>query len=294
MQIEYPKTLKHEFFPFMQGKYEVGPGLKKLPKGAPVLLWDHDDAYVYHNKLACRKEGMEQYYKTHRLSNNTRRALVAWLATKVKESERCELGAGSHGSKGLQNMGNGDTQLKYLDEVDAYMANINEDVAVWQLTEGSDWMALAHLCAPNHWSPAEKIGRNFDLVHAPIPGMEKLRKRYRPMLQSIAQSTDTYERFAWGLTPNRQLNAHPLHLGRTEGVERGAFKKFFVRVERQTLSGLPSANAFVFTIRTFFYKVGDLPATAKQALQKALQTMSDEQLSYKGIPKEWVEAGFEA
>jgi len=55
-----------------------------------------------------------------------------------------------------------------------------------------------------------------------------------------------------------------------------------VRVERQNLIGLKEVNAFIFTIRTYFYNVADLSGDEKISLIKAVGSMTDAALEYKG------------
>jgi len=96
-------------------------------------------------------------------------------------------------------------------------------------------------------------------------------------------------RFAWGLATDTRLNHHPdprpgfdpaAWQGRSVLAEGG---QLYLRVERQTINGLPACNAFLFTIRTYFYTIDELTATEKKALVMAVESMSPESLEYKGL-----------
>src|SRR5690606_38871859 len=87
----------------------------------------------------------------------------------------------------------------YLSLFDALCDQVQEDVAVFQLTNHGDYLAAIHLCAPNHWSPQEKIGLPFDQIHEPVAGMDQTLRHYRKLLESIVYKRGPFTRFAWGL-----------------------------------------------------------------------------------------------
>jgi len=171
---------------------------------------------------------------------------------------------------------------------DALCSQVEEDMAVCQIQGEQDWLAAIHLSAPNHWAPADKIGRPFGTVHGEVPGMEKLNQQYFKMLLTVIQK-GPFSRFAWGISTDSRLNHHPIpphgvgakewH-GRSIGDGEG---KIYVRVERQTLVGIPGCEAFLFTIRTYFYEIAELTAVEKNALMNAVDSMSPQSLEYKGL-----------
>jgi hypothetical protein len=59
----------------------------------------------------------------------------------------------------------------------------------------------------------------------------------------------------------------------------------FLRVERQVLWGFPEHDAFVFTIRTYFWDCAELKKdpSRTQALISAIHSMTPESLVYKGL-----------
>ena len=57
----------------------------------------------------------------------------------------------------------------------------------------------------------------------------------------------------------------------------------YIRSERQNLIGFPEVQAFLFTIRTYFYAVDELNAEEKSALLQSIETMSADTINYKGL-----------
>ena len=60
----------------------------------------------------------------------------------------------------------------------------------------------------------------------------------------------------------------------------------FMRVERQAIKGFPEIDCFLFTIFTFFVHLNDLTLEQYQSLEKAIDSMTEETLYYKGIDRE--------
>ncbi len=176
---------------------------------------------------------------------------------------------------------------EYLSLFDALCCQVQEDIAVCQLQDDKDWLAAVHLCAPNHWAAADKIGRPFNKVHAPVPGMEKTMPHYFKMLQSVIQK-GPFTRFAWGIATDDRLNHHPdpppgIMQEDWQGRRIDEAAQLYIRTERQNLLGFPDCNAFLFTIRTYFYEVDKLENNEKTALWSAVRSMSPEALAYKGL-----------
>lgn len=169
--------------------------------------------------------------------------------------------------------------------LDALAAEVQEDVALVALEDGSDRLAYVHVTAPNHWDPAAKAGLPFSAVHAPVPGMEDTNRRAQALLEGIARGAE-YVRFVWGVTADDALDHHP---ARAAAYQRFAGKKtiaegdVFVRVERQVLIGLPGANAVLFLIRTYIEPLAALSAEERTALVRGLDSMDEAARVYKGL-----------
>ncbi|MEM9671780.1 MAG: DUF3445 domain-containing protein [Bacteroidota bacterium] len=293
--------------PFLSGKYSVAPGLHALETdfgngSADQHIFQLDEQYSHFrdNKDSCRREGIEKYYVRARVSATTQIEISRFIAQRLateypdyfifSESEnRCQL---TNRLTGIQLQWNKEDNrlenLGYLSVLDALADQVPEDLAIWQKTDRGDYISTIHLCAPNHWSPAEKVGKPFSLVHQPVAEMEKLRQRYQLMLDSLLRPK-TWVRFAWGLSTDQRLNHHPEPpSGMLEAEWKGrSFNrknpKLFVRIERQTLTGFPETQAVLFTIRTYFTDTRKLQKNELLALIEAVQSMSEASLRYKGL-----------
>jgi dimethylamine monooxygenase subunit A len=301
-----------KYLPFLDGKYSTAPALNVMAKAG-----DSIDQFVFHvdeqydvyinNKLDCRKEDILKYYLQAELYDATiadvNRLIAKQLATEYPADFTLADERGVTGvEKGVIVLRNGKTgeslrwrddwiQIEhplYLSLFDALCSQVQEDVAICQLDGVRDWLAAIHLSSPNYWAAAEKIGRPFSAVHGAVPGMEKLNQQYFKMLVTAVQKGPFF-RFAWGLTTDTRLNHHPVPPPGVDPVYWQGRKieadesKIYLRVERQTITGIPSRNAFLFTIRTFFYDIDELAPGEKMALYSAVEGMSVASLEYKGL-----------
>jgi len=258
---------------------------------------EHYPAYLK-NKKDCRRENIHKYYLEHELPDKTISVVNDYILRQML-AEYPEIFIYDEQSRLLQNtltkkefIINKDfistNANKYLCVFDLLCSQLQEDFAICCLNEKKDWLAAIHLCAPNHWAAADKIGKPFDAVHAPVPDMEKTKNNYLKMLLSVIEK-GSFTRFAWGVATDNRLNHHP---DAPNGVDADYWygrktdtkdPKFYLRVERQNLIGFNKLNAFLFSIRTYFYDIDELENDEKKSLLMALQTMSQETLAYKGL-----------
>ncbi|WKN44459.1 heme-dependent oxidative N-demethylase family protein [Tunicatimonas pelagia] len=296
-----------KYRPFLSGKHAVSPGLKPLKTDFGngwvdrcIFQIDQNYSQFGQNKQACRRENIAKYYQQSGESAQTLRVIHQFIAQQLAaEYPNSFIYQYAQNVNQLQNHLRNTTlrwsaeekllsDNKYHSVLDALADQVPEDLAVWQLSDQCDYVSTIHLCAPNHWAPAEKVGKPFSAIHEPVAGMDKLRKSYRPMLSSLLQPK-TWVRFAWGLSTDNRLNHHPEpppDWNETDWRGRSfdpANPILFVRIERQTLTGFPRVNAVLFTIRTYFTDVKDFAASEKQALIEALNSMSEVTLRYKGL-----------
>jgi hypothetical protein len=294
-----------KYLPFLDGKYSTAPALSAMAKterSQDQLVFQIDDQYddYLFNKAECRREDIGKYYVEKELRNETliaiNQTIVRQLITEYPAIFTLE---SSQNANFLHNTRTrAALQWKedwisiehpvYTSLFDALCSQVQEDVAICQLKEDRDWLAAIHLSAPNHWAPAEKIGRPFSAVHAVVPGMEKLNQQYFKMLVTAVQKGPFF-RFAWGIATDTRLNHHPLPPPGIDPVDwqgrrvEADTSKIYLRVERQTITGIPACNAFLFTIRTYFYDIDELAPEEKTALFRAVEGMSPQSLEYKGL-----------
>lgn len=296
-----PLNMPLRYLPFIGGVYSTAPGLKltaKEPLPQDRFIFQVDDRYQTYlqNKQACRREDIHKYYLEFEPLMATMRTVNEYIVAKLVEEYPDHFIRS--GTALLNKLTNREIQVgedwlatdntDYLSLFDALCNQVQEDVAVFQLTRHADYLAAIHLCAPNHWSPGEKIGKPFDQIHEPVAGMDQTMRHYRKILESIVYKQGPFTRFAWGLGSDERLNHHPQPPpGEDESKWQGRFlsenASAYLRVERQNLVGFPEVNAFLFTIRTYFYGVDSLSADEQQQLWQAVQSMTPESLKYKGL-----------
>lgn len=289
------------YLPFLDGKYTTAPGLSATEKAIRPhdrLIFQLDKQYAHYleSKERCRNENIHKYYHHERLSSVTlaavNRVIIRRLIDEYPTVFQLNGRSLSNNITG-KNLTWADDWTRvedesYIDGFDALAMQVQEDLVICQLQEEREWMAAIHLCSPNHWDPADKIGQSFATVHSPVPGMEKTLANYFKMLQTAVQK-GPFTRFAWGLSTDQRLNHHPLPPPGYDGAEWNGRSfdensvSFYLRVERQTLVGIPEVNAFLFTIRTYFYPHDVLESSEREALLAAVGSMSEASLRYKGL-----------
>jgi hypothetical protein len=290
-----------KYLPFLDGSYSTAPGLTAMGKAAESekFVFHIDEQYsdFIENKRACRREQLNKYYLEEKLYPRTIASVNRFLVHQLISGHPAQFSP--QGPHALHNRKTGETLewggnwldiqgSGYRSLFDALCSQVQEDIAVCQLEGSDDWLAAIHLSAPNHWSPADKIGKPFGEVHGPVPGMEKLNQQYSRMLFTAVHKGPFF-RFAWGISTDTRLNHHPhappgvdpvYWQGRRVEDDDGLL---YLRVERQAIVGLPECDAFIFTIRTYFYDVNQLDAGEKKALLSAVESMSPQSLAYKGL-----------
>lgn len=291
-----------KYLPFLSGTYSTAPALVSTMKaeGLDSFIFQIDDTYesYLNNKHNCRKENIHKYYCEQRLAHETIQSVNQYLVSQLLKEypSRFIVDYDRHSFINRiteeQIIWNHDGQTvqnsNYQSLFDALCCQVQEDVAVFQLGNNDDWLAAIHLCAPNHWAPGDKIGKPFQAVHAPVPGMEKTLQHYRKMLESVVNASSPFTRFAWGIATDTRLNHHPEappNIDDTTWQGRAHHQKntWYIRTERQNLVGFAKVNAFLFTIRTYFYPLDELNLQEKELLLKALHSMSSQSLQYKGL-----------
>ncbi|MEZ0370568.1 MAG: heme-dependent oxidative N-demethylase subunit alpha family protein [Candidatus Sericytochromatia bacterium] len=289
------------YTPFDTGRYEISPGLShfRVAAGDPqrrLLQLDREFPLYYANKQHCRSEQLQHHVLEADLKPETRRIVNRTLIEQLCGSYPDYFWLEAPGHLHCRLSGEllcftADFELQehpvYLNLWDALAAQVQEDLAIWQLEGERDWLAALHVCAPNGWAPAEKIGQSFDSVHTPVPGMERQRATYLPLLKGLIQKP-AFCRFIWDLRTCAALNHHP------ETANLPPFKpeqpELWVRLERQVLYGLPACDAVLFTIRTYRYPVQELSAISLAGLDQALAGMSPELADYKRLDREALRA----
>lgn len=307
------------YFPLANGRYEVAPGLRPFgydfgngTKDKLVFQIDrHYNAYR-EEKLAARREDLRKYHPANReIEAETMKPIIKFILQKLinehadyfqsKETRSeteliCKLSGetlifNSHMEIDLERS-SPTAGPPYISSFDALAAQIQEDMAIWRqdAKSGREWLAAVHLCFPNHWDPADKVGKSFLEVHHPVAHFDRMTRIAPALVKSMIEG-GPFVRFAWGLSTDSRLNHHPTPPENIPAdIWRGrAFDRtspvLFLRVERQTLHPFPQEGAALFTIRTYFYDCSSWRKESPQltSLTKAIQSMTPEALAYKGL-----------
>lgn len=300
------------YFPIERGLYEVGPGLKNLGTDLgqgdfdkKVFQIDSDFLKARQNKIDCLVENSAKYILRHDFPVGDE-AHVAKVVLQLLIKEYPELFVLNSKGNELQCLKTGDLirfneKFELIDFsgprgvqslLDALLLQVQEDLAITRRTDSeTDFLAYLNLCCASHWSPADKIGKNFGRVHAPIPGNEKLVKAAKNLVEAMINK-GPFVRFVWSFVTDTRLNHHPEP---PPGVDPVYWKgrsfdalsenPFFLRVERQVTWGIPELDLSIFTIRISFIPALDIKANPKwsEQMRSALQSMSPESRQYKGV-----------
>jgi hypothetical protein len=165
---------------------------------------------------------------------------------------------------------------------------VQEDLVVLRHEPTPAIMEAMHVLFPSAWNPAQKVGRSFAEVHAPVVHNEKLVAAGEELMRTVVQR-GPFIRWAWGLHRDGDLCHHPvLHTQPDEPVAPApeqAAAATWLRIERQTFIPMSDIGRAVFTIRTFVEPLSDLANDPEGcgALADAIAGMSDEALVYKGL-----------
>jgi hypothetical protein len=146
------------------------------------------------------------------------------------------------------------------------------------------WLAV---CLPSRWAPAEKLGRHFAEIHAPVADNAML-VAASASLASLVTGSDRWERFVWTISADPRLNQHPAQGAGAwppdvdaEALAAGAS----FRSERQTFIPIAGSRRALFTIRVDSRPLPDAvtDADAARRLHDAVASMSPAVLAYRGL-----------
>lgn len=160
-----------------------------------------------------------------------------------------------------------------------------QDLAVVQGDTGRiPWMAVT---LPSHWDPAEKVGRHYNEIHAPVADPQLLLAAGERLMRVVC-GPESFERFVWNVTGHPRLHAHPARVDADRWPLAGQTDfagQAWWRTERQTFLPVPAAGQAVFTIEVEVQPLGQALGTPAQTalLHEAVRTMSPAVLEYRGL-----------
>ncbi|MEZ6055090.1 MAG: DUF3445 domain-containing protein [Planctomycetaceae bacterium] len=298
------------YFPFEKGSYDVLPGLRPFGDdfgngAADNCVFQIDSQFHQFRaaKLHARSTSLSRHVLFQQFSEEAAAAVTRfvihrfviehpeWFAVEQTESTQrltCHLTGEvlcfDRNGKLVIHETRSDVEPAYFCSLDALACQVQEDLAVTCAEESANWVAALHVCLPSHWTPEDKLGKDFAEVHATVPGMEPFARNQQKFVAKMMGATNGLVRFVWGLQWDDTLNRHP--------ACDSALKCFdpkqpgpFLRVERQTIWGLPESRASLFTIRPSLIDVRDIKTRKPlaTALAQAIDSMSVDSLRYKGL-----------
>ena len=277
------------YFPLRHGRYDVAPGLTKFgrqptssPADAHVFQLDSEFARFRAVKESSTESMTEQYVCARDLRRPHAAEAVEFIVRRLTAEHPDHFVIEN---RTLECRLTGDRISLSADPVatlDLLGLQVQEDYAIVSTSGDRHWLSYTHVCLPNGWAPAEKVGGSFAAVHEPVAGMAEMNRRGAEFATIMVRATEGLVRFAWGVTFDDELNHHP---ARPRTPFDPQHPRAFLRVERQTVWGFPRVGAALFTIRTYLYDCDAMrrdPAT-RDPLVAALRTMPQPSLEYKGL-----------
>jgi hypothetical protein len=142
------------------------------------------------------------------------------------------------------------------------------------------WQLVAAVVVfPSRWNLLEKIGRNLDQIHTPVPGYDQALKPFM---------TDT----VYKIKPDRPVWRKNWSLHETSTLHEPFYKSssanvanYWWRTERQTLTKSEDGKYILFTIRNRSEPFSWIKSDPHSAgpFAKTLASLSPEMLSYKHL-----------
>lgn len=288
------------YYPYLKGKYNVSPSFNLLKIDTNSVNPDNyffqlDNNFKKYqdNKKNCRLENIDKYYQELNLPFDSLKIIIDYIITNLTNSYPNQFILKENDNLKTLNCLLTNEKIvfddkyrlidnfKYKSLADAIISQIQEDLAICSIDGQKDYLSLIHLCSPSYWSAQEKIGENFSETHQAVPGMEKIRGNYNPLLEAVIKKGPFF-RFAWEISPDDILNHHPDKLPDTKKFNP-ELPQLYARVERQCLVGFSQINTFIFTIKTYYKNVLDLTKDQIHFLNKSLLSMPIATLKYKRI-----------
>jgi dimethylamine monooxygenase subunit A len=140
------------------------------------------------------------------------------------------------------------------------------------------------VCFPSSWALEDKMGRTLDDIHGPVPGLNGTLSPPISQFLGRLKPEAPYERANWGLAATPEHNMHPA-LRRPRILAPLDYSKTWIRIEDQIFAVMPETGGIIFGIRlriiSLMAVIND--ATLEKGLRRALATMSDALIAYKGL-----------
>ena len=156
---------------------------------------------------------------------------------------------------------------------------IAEDLCLLQFKDNVWQLVAAVVIFPSRWNLLEKIGKNLDEIHIPVPGYDIALQPFMTETFNKIKPDRPVWRKNWSLHETSLLH-EPVYQSHPASVEN-----YWWRTERQTLTALDDGKYILFTIRNRSepFKWIKYDPTAAEQFAKTLATISPEMLEYKHL-----------
>ena len=297
------------YTPWSKGIYDVAPSLRPLgadfgngEQDAHLIQADLDFMRYRVNKEAAYADDRQKYFGLSQLGAPVAAAVTKTAAAHLVRdhpdlyrADGCTLHCNLTNETvewtpdGMLDRERSVLSIPCTHLLEALAFQVEADLAVVvQEPNGVDRVAAVHVCAPSHWDPVRKLGQSFFETHTVVPGFDRINAAAPRMVDAMIRQ-GPFVRFVWGVESDDRLNHHP---DPPEGWTFDAWngrkfdqEPFWVRVERQTLLGLPEVGAALFVIHAKTMPACEVLSspTERKALLTALQSMSHDARRYKGV-----------
>ena len=247
------------YIPFANGRYEVGVGVQALSDQRFFECDDQLPRFIGAKRAAGSNPTLMCEPPADHL-----RVVWAFVANRVNAEYGLQLPGVYHDGAFTE-----------------ACSHIAEDMVIVSAAGDRHWMSLMDVRLPSGWDPATKIGGTFDQVHAPVPGMESVRRAQHDVVKMMI-TRPPMQRFVWGVQYDDELDHHPDR--HTPKVFDHDDPHVTVRIERQVIVGFASVGAALFLIRLHLYPLAELSADEREALARGIESMSQDARRYKNVP----------
>ena len=159
----------------------------------------------------------------------------------------------------------------------------SDDLVVLRRSGAGELRAeLLAVAFPSGWPPRRRAGAGLRELHAPVAEGERL-QRAAPALTEALLTKGPLRQHVWGLDPDGRLDRDPSAPDAPHGPVPSDPAEWWLRVERQTSTPLPTLGRALFTIRPHLVPLRELAPEQRRTLADAVASLSPEARHYKGI-----------
>ncbi|TWU08438.1 heme-dependent oxidative N-demethylase family protein [Stieleria varia] len=271
------------YFPFTGERFEHSFGVRPLPDATQII----ETTRRYYDEIDVKRASLESFPSEYSVGQDacleSQRDAFRWI---VDQSPHLKW---DEGESVVINRATGERIPADQPQTLLTIApHVQEDLVIMRgdVIHGFP-LVVGVVCFPSGWSVADKLGQSVLLIHQSVPEFDPVLSPQTERLMQRLKSHRPVWRMNWGVRPLPYLDQSPkfargLFTAARSVTAANAGKKCYFRVERQTLTRLPSGD-ILFTIHTHQCTLDELTVSQKQQLCGVLKTCPEDTLRYKGI-----------